>query len=58
MEQDWVVPITIVEHHRVARVKAESRTDALRKVRAAEWESLDDAERYTIKVVGACTRET
>jgi hypothetical protein len=56
----WYVPITIIEHRRMATVIAESRAEALKKIRAAEWDmeyGLGDAEYYTIKVVGRCMGE-
>lgn len=53
----WIIPITIVEHHRTARVEAPTKKEAIAKVRRAEWDdetALSDPERYDIRVVGPC----
>lgn len=52
----WEVPVTITEHHRVAIVTAESKSQAQQRARQSQWEHLEDAQRYTVTVVGAATR--
>jgi hypothetical protein len=53
----YFVPVTIVEHERSARVEATSPAEARQKARAAEWEDLGDAARFTVRVSGPARKQ-
>jgi len=48
----WLVPVTVTEYGRRARVEADTKVEAIRKARAADWEELLDAERYRVRIAG------
>jgi len=50
------VPVTIVEYGRVVTVEAESRQEACRKARAADWIECSDVSSSVVKVAGSVVR--
>lgn len=48
----WHVPITLVEYGRAAIVQAETRTEAIAKVRRYEWDELSDQSGFKVTIVG------
>jgi hypothetical protein len=54
----YAINITVVEHQRQALVKAGSKTEAIRKLRAREWEELSDPEYCTVTKNGPAKRIT
>ncbi len=48
----WLVPVTIIEHGRVAVVEAATRTEAIRKARRADWLKCTEVKAYTITWAG------
>ncbi len=49
---EWVCEITIIEHHRLAHITADTKREALEKIRKSEWDFLDDATSYTVRKSG------
>lgn len=53
----WHIPITIIEHNRVAVIEAPTKTAALAKLKAREWNECLDPSHYTVKKVGPARQE-
>jgi hypothetical protein len=53
MKRVWLIPVTVIEFGRVVRIEAESKTEAIKKLRSGEWESADDPSHYKVTKVGA-----
>jgi hypothetical protein len=52
----WCIPITLVEYGREALIEADTKTEALQKLRACDWEELSDCKRWKVTKVGACVK--
>jgi hypothetical protein len=52
----WTVPIKLVEF-RDAIIEADSRAEAIAKMRRSEWEELSDANRWTVTKAGKAVPE-
>lgn len=53
----WLIPIVLVEYGHEAIIEAETRTEAIAKLRRCEWEELTDANRFKVTKVGAAKKE-
>lgn len=54
----WTCPITIIEHRRLAFIEADTKAEAIEKLRASDWEELGDAQKFTVRKSGSMKRET
>lgn len=48
----WEVEITVIEHKRTAFIEADTKTEALEKLRRFQWVELGDAESFTVRKSG------
>jgi hypothetical protein len=53
----WLIPITVVEYGRSAVIEADSKTEAIKKLRCREWDELTDEIEAKVTKVGAARRE-
>jgi hypothetical protein len=50
--KQWIVPVRIVEHGRTVRVEADSKAEAAKLARQADWIECTDADRSDVFVAG------
>lgn len=54
----WYIPVTVIEYGREALIEADTKAEAIRKLRAYQWEELTDASDFKVTKVGAVAPET
>lgn len=58
MSRRWTCEITVVEHRRTAILEADPKSEAIAKLRAAEWDELGDPLTCTFTKVGPMREDT